>query len=323
MFAYNHAQWYVDEVMQLAQQYDAGGVVFSTTLDNAQEQLDTAKQAVLSAQSVLAAAQQRLGELQQKESVFLANAAAATTLTERLDQQKAAARTDADVQAQQAAVDAAQVDLQNAQGDLAAARDSANATSFASGTASILQAPAYNDGYVFPVAGGAGVVTVGHTHHDYPAADIAAPAGTQEYALHDGTVDRAWAEPSGNCGIGFTVSTTDGLTWTYCHMSYLEPTVVAGAALRAGDPVGLVGQTGHATGPHLHLQLQPATGYPQDEAWFQAFAGSAFTWSDSVQPNAAATPVFNVVSGPADVSRGLESASTAPAPVVFFTTTGA
>ena len=37
----------------------------------------------------------------------------------------------------------------------------------------------YSDGYVFPVGGGAGVVSVGHTHHDYPAADIAAPEGTQ------------------------------------------------------------------------------------------------------------------------------------------------
>jgi murein DD-endopeptidase MepM/ murein hydrolase activator NlpD len=102
-------------------------------------------------------------------------------------------------------------------------------------------------------------------------------------------------------------------------MSYLEPTVVAGAFLHAGDPVGLVGQTGHATGPHLHLQLQPATGYPQDEPWFQSFAGTAFTWSDTVQENAAPNPVFSVVSGPADVSRSLASASQ---PVVFFTTTG-
>ena len=323
VFAYNHAQWYVDEVMQLAQQYDAGGVEFSTTLDQTQQQLDTAKQAVLDAQAKLAAAKEQLGVLQEKESVFLANAAAATTLTERLDQQKGAALVDADVQAQQAEVDAAQVDLQNAQTALATARDSATATSFASGTGTLLQAPAYNDGYVFPVAGGPSVVTVGHTHHDYPAADIDAPEGTQEYALHDGTVDRSWDEATGGrCGIGFTISTTDGLTWTYCHMSYIEPTVVAGAELRAGDPVGLVGHTGHADGPHLHLQLQPATGYPQDEPWFQAFAGTAFSWSDSVQANAAANPVFTVVSGPADVSRSLQSASAAP-PVVFFTTTGA
>lgn len=319
VFAYNHAQWYVDEVMQLAQQYDTGGVAFSTTLDNTQQQLDQAKQAVLDAQAKIPAAQAQLDALQQKEAAFLAQAAAATTLTDRLNAQKAAALADVNVQTQQAAVDAAQAELTNAQAALASARSSATATSFATGTGSMLQAPAYEDGYVFPVAGGAGVVTVGHTHHDYPAADIDAPAGTQEYVLHDGTVDRSWAEPSGSCGIGFTISTTDGLTWTYCHMSYLEPTVVAGAFLHAGDPVGLLGATGDATGPHLHLQLQPATGYPQDEPWFQAFAGTAFSWSDSVQTNAAPNPVFSVVNGPADVSRTVESASS---PVVFFTTTG-
>ena len=66
--------------------------------------------------------------------------------------------------------------------------DAASSTSFAPGTSSLLGAPAYSNGYVFPVAGGAGIVSVGHTHHDYPAADIAAPAGTQLYALSDGVV---------------------------------------------------------------------------------------------------------------------------------------
>ena len=65
----------------------------------------------------------------------------------------------------------------------------------------------------------------------------------------------SWDE---RCGTGFTMQTTDGQTWTYCHLSYLEPSVTQGAQLTAGDPVGLVGQTGDATGPHLHLQLQPA-----------------------------------------------------------------
>ena len=42
--------------------------------------------------------------------------------------------------------------------------------------------------------------------------------------------------------------------------------------------MGLVGQTGDATGPHLHLQLDPSDSYPQDEPWFRGFAGTAFRW---------------------------------------------
>jgi murein DD-endopeptidase MepM/ murein hydrolase activator NlpD len=136
-------------------------------------------------------------------------------------------------------------------------------------------------------------VSVGHTHHDYPAADIAAPEGSPVYMLADAVIERAWTYPDPRCGIGVTFRTADG-DWTYCHLSYLEPTVTAGVTLPAGDPVGLVGHTGDATGPHLHLQLNPSTEYPQDQPWFQQFAGTAFRWQDAPTPERATQrgPVF-------------------------------
>ena len=96
------------------------------------------------------------------------------------------------------------------------------------------------------------------------------------------------------------MQTTDGQTWTYCHLSYLEPAVTQGAQLAAGDQVGLVGQTGDATGPHLHLQLQPAATYPQDQDWFQSFAGTAFRWSDPgpAQAGAGQPLVFHIIRSP-------------------------
>jgi murein DD-endopeptidase MepM/ murein hydrolase activator NlpD len=327
VFAYNHAQWYVDEVLQLAQQYDTGGTAFATTLDTAQQQLDQARQAVLDANTRLLDAEAVLARLESREDRLLATVQKAAGFSERLAAQKTATLLDYRVQAAESAVDARRADLQAAQDGLTAARDQTAATAFAPGTGAVLGSPTYSDGYVFPVAGGPGLVHVGHTHHDYPAADIAAPEGSQLYALANGTVTDAWPAGNGNCGIGFTIATVDGLTWTYCHLSYLEPAVAAGATLAAGQPVGLVGHTGHAEGPHLHLQLQPATAYPQDEAWFQSFAGTAFTWSDSVQTNAAPSTVFAVVgaapSAPESGStRALDSAST-PGPVVYFTASGA
>ena len=80
-------------------------------------------------------------------------------------------------------------------------------------------------------------------------------------------------------------------------MSYEEPSIQTGTAVSGGQPVGLVGQTGHATGPHLHIQLTPPVSYPQIEPWFQAFAGVAFRWQDA--PTMDMGPVFAVVSGAA------------------------
>jgi murein DD-endopeptidase MepM/ murein hydrolase activator NlpD len=145
----------------------------------------------------------------------------------------------------------------------------------------MLAAPSYDGQYVFPVGGGPSLVSVSHHHHDYPAADIAAPEGSPIYALADATVVRSWATPDGRCGIGMTIDTADGQEWTYCHMSYLDPAATTGAQLPAGTEVGLVGMTGHATGPHLHLQLDPTTSYPQLQPWFQHFAGVAFRWQDA------------------------------------------
>jgi murein DD-endopeptidase MepM/ murein hydrolase activator NlpD len=322
VFSYNHAQWYVDEVLQLAQQYQGGGAVFSNALDGAQQQIDTTTQAVADANARLLDAQAVLADLQARESTLLAGVQTDQNFTDRLNAQKSASLGDFRVQAAQADVDARQAELQTAQAALATARDQTSSTAFASGAGALLGAPTYSDGYVFPVGGGPGLVRVGHTHHDYPAADIAAPEGSQLYALSSGTVTEAWPSPTGSCGIGFTIATTDGLTWTYCHLSYLEPAVVPGASLAAGQPVGLIGHTGHADGPHLHLQLQPATGYPQDEPWFQSFAGTAFTWLDTVQTNAASDPVFAVVGDSQSQARSLAGASAAPGQVVYFTASG-
>jgi len=65
--------------------------------------------------------------------------------------------------------------------------------------------------------------------------------------------------------------------------------------LFAGQLVGLVGSTGHSTGPHLHLALKPETSYPQDMRWFQEFGGTAFTWQDSPVAAYRSSPVFSVV----------------------------
>jgi murein DD-endopeptidase MepM/ murein hydrolase activator NlpD len=140
------------------------------------------------------------------------------------------------------------------------------------------------DGWVFPVGGGPANVSTAHTHHDYPAADIAAPAGSPLYALHDAVITDLFPTESGKCGIGLILRTTTGEEFVYCHLSSLDRSLAPGSRVSAGDPVGRVGSTGNSTGPHLHLGFRPSTHYPQAEAWFQAFAGVAFRWQDAPTP---------------------------------------
>ena len=296
IFAYNHAQWYVDEILNLARLYGQNGVDIPFTYDRLQVDLQKAERTLARQNQVLVHATLAERKLARRARAIYGRADAARLLSNRLALQKRAFQMDSRRAAAADAVAAAKRKLKAAEKTLTDARSSSWTSSFAPGGATLLAAPQYQGGYVFPVGGGPSTISVGHTHHDYPAADIAAPEGAPLYALTDGFIVDAWHLPSGNCGIGLTLrAAVDGREWTYCHLSYLEPSIQAGVAVSAGQAVGLVGSTGHSTGPHLHLQLQPATSYPQDEAWFQAFAGSAFRWQDA--PTVATGPVFEIVDG--------------------------
>ena len=101
-------------------------------------------------------------------------------------------------------------------------------------------------------------------HHDYPAWDFGIPVGTTIYAIHAGTVDRIsnWVgNCDGNrdtcddmCGTGLTIHDTEGVRWIYCHASRL--TVSLSDQVVAGQPIMLSGNTGHSSGPHLHLGIR-------------------------------------------------------------------
>jgi murein DD-endopeptidase MepM/ murein hydrolase activator NlpD len=295
VYSYNHADWYVQEVLGLAQTFGSAGGAVTFSIDRVQQELDAARRAVVRASGRLLAARRVETRLGKTVTRLDRRADQVSLLSDRLALQARAGHL-RDVRASAAAVVAArQTALAAAATSLRKAQQAAAGASLQAGTATLMAAPDYSGGYVFPVGGGAGVVSVSHSHHDYPAADIDAPLGSPEYALADGVVVRAWSTPDPRCGIGFTYQAFDGQTWTYCHLAVLDQAVVVGAHLSAGTPVGLVGQTGDATGPHLHLQLQPATGWPQQEPWFESFAGSAFSWQDGGTAAAPPAPVVRAL----------------------------
>jgi murein DD-endopeptidase MepM/ murein hydrolase activator NlpD len=310
VFAYNHADWYVREVLDLAQVYGQGGITQTADLQQLQAKLDEARREIVRANKQLLAAQDSEEQLRKVSQGLHARVDAAALLSDRLAAEHRAALYDVRVYAAGTATDAARASLEQAQSALATATQSAQAPSFANGVGTLMGAASYHGDYVFPVGGGPQLVSVAHTHHDYPAADIAAPAGSPVYAISNAVVVNAWHSADPRCGIGMTIRTLDGQVWTYCHLAYLDPAVMDGVSLAAGAQIGLVGSTGHSTGPHLHLQLQPATSYPQDQAWFQDFAGTAFGWQDASTvlelPDSmpASGQVFSVVPNSRDAAIG-------------------
>ncbi|MCU0310696.1 MAG: peptidoglycan DD-metalloendopeptidase family protein [Acidimicrobiales bacterium] len=98
-------------------------------------------------------------------------------------------------------------------------------------------------------------------HHDYPAWDWAIPTGTPIFAMRAGTVTALSTNPHNcysqtgcvACGLGVTISDSDGVTWTYCHGSALN--VGVGDRVEPGQQILTSGNSGNSTGPHLHLGI--------------------------------------------------------------------
>jgi murein DD-endopeptidase MepM/ murein hydrolase activator NlpD len=89
--------------------------------------------------------------------------------------------------------------------------------------------------------------------------DLAAAEGTPYRAIHAGKVTKAgWYGGYGYCVI---IQHSDGTESIYGHSSKL--TVKEGQQVKAGDELGLVGNTGHSYGPHLHLEVH-VDGEPKD-----------------------------------------------------------
>ena len=296
IFAYNHAQWYVDDVLQLAAMFggDLAGADAVFSLDRMAIALEDAQERVATLSEQLSAAEAAEAALTSKADRLAAQADdLSLLLSDRALAQKDAYEAGQELAAATAETGRLRTELEQAQTALDAAQSGAQSASFAPAAAGVLRMPTRADGYVFPVGGGPTAVSVGRHHHDYPAADIAAPLGAPVYALAAGFV--VSIVDDGRCGTGLVLRTVDGLEWVYCHLSYRDPGLADGSLLDAGQWVGLVGSTGHSTGPHLHLGLRPARA-PQEMPWFQEFAGIAFTWQAApAEPVARTNPVFALV----------------------------
>ncbi|MHA6685599.1 peptidoglycan DD-metalloendopeptidase family protein [Mesorhizobium sp. A556] len=83
--------------------------------------------------------------------------------------------------------------------------------------------------------------------------DWAAPVGTPIIAAGNGVIEKAgWA---GGYGKQIMIRHANGYETSYNHQSAFAKGMAAGVRVRQGQIIGYLGQTGLATGPHLHYEL--------------------------------------------------------------------
>ncbi len=129
----------------------------------------------------------------------------------------------------------------------------------------ILAVPAQAAGFcgnmVMP-AGSLGSISRGFTSY-HSGIDLAAPLGSTIRSAAAGTVTYfGWYHGYGNM---IDIRHADGLITRYAHMSSFVPELGVGTPVKSGQIIGMVGQTGHATGNHIHFEVR-VNGYAVDPA---------------------------------------------------------
>ncbi|GAB3067252.1 M23 family metallopeptidase [Phycicoccus sp. Root563] len=92
--------------------------------------------------------------------------------------------------------------------------------------------------------------------------DFGTPVGTPLHAMSTGTI--VFAGVQGGYGNKVEIEYWDGTVSVYGHMNSIS--VKEGDKVAPGDLVGTSGNTGHSTGPHLHLEIHPEGGAAIDPA---------------------------------------------------------
>jgi murein DD-endopeptidase MepM/ murein hydrolase activator NlpD len=87
--------------------------------------------------------------------------------------------------------------------------------------------------------------------------DLAAPKGTPILAAHDGIVIYTGREFR---GFGKMVMIEGGKGWATLYAHFSKITAREGQRVLAGDKIGEMGRTGHATGNHLHFEVRKENG---------------------------------------------------------------
>ena len=104
----------------------------------------------------------------------------------------------------------------------------------------------------FPISQGYGVTT-GTDANGHTGIDYACPEGTEILASADGVVMFSQFDSTGY-GNAVIIQHNDGKSTVYAHLSKIN--VVQRQKVNQSDVIGLSGNTGNSTGPHLHFEAR-------------------------------------------------------------------
>jgi murein DD-endopeptidase MepM/ murein hydrolase activator NlpD len=126
----------------------------------------------------------------------------------------------------------------------------------------VLRTPAMTGPAVFPIAGKHEIGTTVAQRFGGPRGhqgqDVFAACGTPLVAAHPGVVQHVDFES--RAGNYIVIQMADGGSEAYMHMA-APSTLTVGTPVAAGQPIGLVGDTGDAEGCHLHFEYWTAPGW--------------------------------------------------------------
>ncbi len=90
--------------------------------------------------------------------------------------------------------------------------------------------------------------------------DFRTPVGTPVYAPFDGVVERRNWKFSANGNCLDVVDPATGRRAIFLHLDVVPKSMQKGRAVKKGEEIAASGNSGHSTAPHLHYQLEDASG---------------------------------------------------------------
>lgn len=118
---------------------------------------------------------------------------------------------------------------------------------------------------VFPIPGphdfgsGGAKFGAGRSGHSHQGQDVFAACGSRLFAAQGGTV-KAKAYQGSAAGHYIVIAGLDGRDYVYMHLKKAT-WAVKGQSLYAGQQIGRVGDSGNASGCHLHFEIWGAPGW--------------------------------------------------------------